>query len=209
MAGGDNMGPAFFIPVGIIEGQETGDGRMIAEGALTWREPPMPLMLLKTNPHDPSGMSPNDPAVIAGRIDSLERVPSEGSTQVIAAKGFCLPNEDGQELATLCEAMGRLGVSGDVAVDATEITSVDMDESGIPMSMDEQITAGTIMGFTACPFPAFEGAYMVLGDGTEEQPAAIKQANEPTTASASLHLMAYEECVPCQQGFDKIGRAHV
>jgi hypothetical protein len=214
--GGENMGAPFVIPVGIIEGQETGDGRMIAAGALTWRTPPMPLMLLATNPHDPSGMSPNDPAVIAGRIDSLERAPGDGATQVISAKGFCLPNDAGAELAQLCESMGRLGVSGDVAVDATEITSVEMDSEGYPLDIDEQITAGTIMGFTACPFPAFEGAYMILGDGTGEQPAAIPQrsvedespeAKNTPPLAASIHFMAYEECVPCQQGYDVITAA--
>ena len=35
------------------------------------------------------------------------------------------------------------------------------------------------MGGTACPFPAFEGCYVVLGDGTEApQAKAIPQAAE-------------------------------
>jgi hypothetical protein len=104
-----------------------------------------------------------------------------------------------------------------VAVDATEITGVEMDPDmpGLPLNMNEQITEGTIMGFTACPFPAFEGAYMVLGDGTEEAPAAIAQRSPEKSAeakqtpplAASIHFMAYEECVPCQEGFDIITAA--
>lgn len=103
--GGQPMGPAFTIPVAIIEGQPTGDGRQIAPGALTWRAPPLPLMGLATETHDPMGMDPNDPAVICGRIDSLERAPGQGDTQIIVAKGYYLPNDDGAYFAELNEKM--------------------------------------------------------------------------------------------------------
>ena len=39
MPGGTMMGPAFTIPVAVIEGQPTGDGREIALMALDWRIP--------------------------------------------------------------------------------------------------------------------------------------------------------------------------
>lgn len=218
--GGESMGPAFTIPVAIIEGQPTGDGREIAPEAVTWRTPPLPLMGLDTETHDPEGWDLNDPAVMIGRIDSFERQPGEGATQIISAKGFFLPNEDGMHFAELCEAMGRLGVSADVAVESSEITSVDIDETGFPIDMSEILTEGVIMGVTACPFPAFEGAYMVLGDGTDEAEAKpIPQTNEegPTlpeeppaavTAGGQLiHWMTYAECEPCDQGLEVIAAA--
>jgi len=68
--GGENIGPAFTMPVAVIEGQPTGDGRAIALNALTWGNPPYALMGLSTSTHDPMGYDPNDPAVIIGRIDS-------------------------------------------------------------------------------------------------------------------------------------------
>jgi hypothetical protein len=214
--GGENMGPAFTIPVLIIEGQPTGDGRQIAPGALTWRTPPLPLMGLATETHDPEGFDQNDPAVLCGRIDSLTRADGEGGTQIISAQGFFLANDDGQYFADLVEGMGRVGVSGDVAANATEIEVGDVDEMGFPIEMSEKLTEGVVMGATIVPFPAFEGAYIVLGDGTEQPDAhAIPQtADSPTvpdkppaavTAGGQLvHLMTYEACEPCDQGLDVI-----
>jgi hypothetical protein len=210
------MGPAFTIPVAIIEGQPTGDGRQIATGALTWRTPPLPLMGLATETHDPEGWDENDPAVICGRIDGFERAPGEGETQVIVAKGFFLPNDDGQYFAGLTEAMGRCGISADVAVQESELEIGDLDDDGWPTDMSETLTAGTIMGLTLCPYPAFEGAYIVLGDGTEEPDAqAIPQSSEapvvpdkpPAAVTAGgqlVHLMSYEACERCEQGIDVI-----
>ena len=216
--GGDSMGPAFTIPVGIIEGQPTGDGREIAPEALTWRTPPLPLMLLRTGTHDPNGMDMNDPSVLAGRIDSLGREPGEGDTMLITAQGFCLPTEDGMYLAELVEAMGRLGISADVAVESTDMQVGELDEHGFPMDISETLTEGVIVGFTACPFPAFEGAYMVLGDGLEKPEAkAIEQGSEEmagpvaakppdavTAGGQLVHLMSYEECEACAQDIEVI-----
>ena len=70
--------------------------------------------------------------------------------------------------------------------------------------MQETLTAGTIMGFTQVPFAAFEGAYIVLGDGTEPAEAVapvIPQADEPMLA-ASPHFMTYAECEACEQGLE-------
>jgi hypothetical protein len=215
LPGGDSMGPAFTIPVGVIEGQPTGDGREIAPGALDWRLPPMPLMGLATSTHDPSGFDMNDPAVLCGRIDSLSRVPGQGETQVIMAQGFFLSNDDGMYFADLVEGMGRCGISADIAVEEQEITGA-LDEDGWPMDESTTLTKGTIMGFTLCPFPAFEGAYVVLGDGTDKPEAqAIPQTAEtPPTADKPpaavtaggqlIHFVTYEECESCAQGIDLI-----
>jgi len=219
VAGGDSMGPAFTIPVAIIEGQPTGDGRQIAPNALTWRTPPVPLMGLATETHDPDGFDMNAPAVLCGRIDSFERQPGDGDTQVIVAKGFFLPNDDGMYFAELAEAMGRIGVSADVAVQASEIEVGDVDPMGFPLEMSETLTEGVIMGITVCPFPAFEGAYLVLGDGAEkpEAQAIPQQADEPptmdkppaavTAGGQLIHLMTYEQCEPCDQGLEVITAA--
>jgi hypothetical protein len=216
IAGGDSMGPAFTIPVAIIEGQPTGDGRQIAVDALTWRTPPLPLMGMATETHDPEGFDMNDPSVICGRIDGFAREPGEGSTAIITAKGFFLPNDDGMYFAEMCEAMGRLGVSADVAVQASDITIDAVDDMGFPTDMSEILTEGTLMGVTVCPFPAFEGAYIVLGDGTEKPEAqTIPQATEkpvvpdapPAAVTAGgqlIHFMTYEECEACDQGFEVI-----
>jgi hypothetical protein len=199
MDGGASMGPAFTIPVAIILNQDTGDGRMIAPNALDWRVPPLPLMGLSTATHDPMGMDQNDPAVICGRIDSLEYGPGEGDTQVVIAKGFYLPNDDGMYFADMTEAMGRCGISADIAVEDSQMEG-ELDDDGWPTATTETVIKGTIMGLTQCPYPAFQGAYIVIGDGTVE-PEPIPQAAEPEPVTAAgIHWMAYEECIPCAQG---------
>lgn len=214
--GGENMGPAFTIPVAIIEGQPTGDGRQIAPMALTWRTPPLPLMGLATETHDPEGLDMNAPAVMCGRIDSFAREPGEGDTQVILAKGSFLSNDDGAYFADLCEQMGRLGISADVAVSEVDMEVTDTDSDGFPVEMAETLMAGTIMGLTVCPYPAFEGAYIVLGDGsaqpdataipqTPDAPATPPKPPAAVTAGGQLvHLMSYESCEPCDQGIELI-----
>jgi hypothetical protein len=195
--GGDLVGPAFTIPVGVIEGQPTGDGRQIAVGSLTWRTPPMPLMFQKTTAHDPSGMSPNDPAVLAGRIDELSRVGGENGTAIIMAKGFFLTTKDGVEAAEIAEQMGRVGISADIAAQAEEVQITDTDGEGWPVETESTLTEGVIMGFTMLPFPAFAAAYIILGDG-EPPPAIPQQAGDAIAASGQLiHLMSFEECEVC------------
>jgi hypothetical protein len=193
--GSDNIGPAFSIVVGVIEGQPTGDGREIAPNALTWRPPPMPLMLLKTSTHDPSGMDMNDPAVIAGRIDTLERTPGENGTQIISAKGYFLLDEDGTYAASLVEQMGRVGISADIAAQDEEISGVEIDESGMPTEITQTLLEGVIMGFTMLPFPAFAACYIVLGDGATAEP--IPMEAETASAGQTVHWMTFEECASC------------
>lgn len=211
--GGENLGLQ-FSGVLVIEGQPTGDGREIAPDALTWRDPPLPLMLLRTETHDPEGFDMNDPAVMAGRIDTLTRETGDGDTQLIKFSGNFLANEDGMYAADLTEAMGRLGVSADVAVQDREITITEADEYGFPIDGTETLTEGIIMGGTACPFPAFEGCYIVLGDGTEPAEAkAIPQSTEsptvpdkpPAVVAAGgqlIHWVTHEECTACDDGIE-------
>ena len=213
LPGGDSMGPAFTIPVAVILGQDTGDGRIIALDALDWRVPPLPLMGLATATHDPSGIDQNDPAVICGRIDSLEYGPGEDGTQVIIAKGYYLPNDDGMYFAEMTEAMGRCGISADVAV-ADQEMSGELDDDGMVGEIGVTVTKGTIMGLTQCPYPAFQGAYVVLGDGsdapapvaqqTDEDSAATDELPSDGLAAAGVHWMSYEECVPCAQGIEVV-----
>lgn len=205
MTAGENAGPAFTIPALIIEGMPTSDGREIALEALTFNIPPLPLMFLKTATHDPTGMDQNLPAVICGVIETLERIPGEGSTQLFKAQGHFLATLDGLEAADTVASMGRCGISGDVQVVATEISPTgDVDEFGIPV-MREIMIEGIIMGATVCPFPAFNECYIVIGDG-EMIPETIPQQNpndESVVASGQLvHFMTIENCEPCAQGDD-------
>jgi hypothetical protein len=120
-----------------------------------------------SDPKEPEE-TPRSQCCRVGADQAELKCPGEGSTQIITAKGFCLNDENGQYLASLCEQMGRLGVSADVAVEESEIEVTDVDEIGFPIEMNDELTKGTIMAFTACPMPAFEGACIGLGDGSEQ-----------------------------------------
>ncbi|MDE1904827.1 MAG: zinc ribbon domain-containing protein [Rhodospirillales bacterium] len=191
-------GPPFTIPVAWLENAPTGDGRMIdapsADAAgLTWRTPPLPLMGLKTSPHDPSGMSPNDPAVLIGRIETITREGAKGT-----AAGHLLMTDDGMEFAAILEQMGRLGVSIDVGSAQVQITAdptVAPTDDVFDLPVMEHLVEGEILGMTVCPFAAFAGAYIVLGDGSDVPDAELPAA--PDGASMAIHFVDEQPCLPC------------
>ena len=186
---GPMAGPAFTIPVVIIEGVQTSDGRMVQPEALTWRNPPMPLMgLRETTDYGHTG------AVIVGRIDQMWR---DGTT--ISASGHFDTSDDGLEFARLVEDGMIVGVSADIADTTSEVTVTAIGEDGFPTEVADTITAGEIMGATVCPFPAFAGAYIVLGDGTDG-PAPIPQTPTPEQAAAGIHVLSTKACAPCEAG---------
>jgi hypothetical protein len=231
------MGPQFTIPVGIIEGLPTGDGRIIDQDALIWRTPPLPLMGLKTEPHDPSGFDPNDPAVLIGRIDYVQR--AAGDNGVIQAGGYLLSTDDALEFATIIEQMKKIGVSADVG--EAEVDSVLdglipellpgmgdilLGDDDMPEVLDT-LVKGTILGFTVCPNAAFADCYIVLGDGSDQPPVtelvdrsaapAIPPAGAtaptatdepaPVAASATWRIVSEEDCEPCATGVPLVASA--
>lgn len=202
-------GVAFTIPVMVIEGQDTGDGRSIAIDALTWGALPIPLMGMATATHDPSGMDINDPSIMCGHIDEITKTEGENGTQLISATGHFLDNDDGNYFADLVTQMGSVGISADIAVDESEETITEMDSMGFPV-FSSTLTAGVIQGATIVPFPAFSGAYITTAvPGSVE---AIPQQSEddmpmPDIVASGgflIHYMTHEECLPCEQGYDLV-----
>ncbi|HEY5026589.1 MAG TPA: zinc-ribbon domain-containing protein [Acidimicrobiales bacterium] len=197
----DLTGPAFAM-VCAIEGVPTDDRRMIAPQALTWREPPLPLMWMDTSAHDPDGMSPNDPAFLAGNIESFTR---DGN--VVQAFGHFLTTDEALHAADQLQQMGRFGVSVDLgAVEQDDIlddllngeisSMADAPETDGP-PVEVTVTAGKILAVTGCPMAASPGAFIVLGETLPEA------APEPLAASASSGAMAFrivaeEACEPCE-----------
>jgi hypothetical protein len=194
----ETVGPAFTIPVAALENVPTGDGRIIQPDALTWRTPPLPLMGLKTSPHDPSGMSSNDPAVLIGRIEEVAR-----DGQTIVMSGHLLNTPEGMDFANILEQMGRMGLSIDVGSAEVTVTAdpAGPGEPGAPDVFDvplmEQLTAGEIMGATVCPFAAFAGAYIVLGDDPTAG-AGAKLEMAPADAKMAIRYVGSETCEPCE-----------
>jgi hypothetical protein len=159
----------------IVEGLPSGDGRMIAEGALTWRELPIPLMLQTVN------AAGHDGAVIAGSIHEIER-----DGQNIVGRGYFDSGDDGQEARRLLGEGTMRGVSADI--DSVIVDFVTPDGDGVEAAdmlfggLDalEVLTAGRIMGATLTPFPAFQEAHVIVLTGDEVA------ADEVLVASGSV-----------------------
>ena len=202
------QGVAFRIPVMVIEGQSTGDGRGIALDALTWGPLPMPLMGMATATHDPMGMDQNDPSIMCGRIDAITKSAGENGTQIIEATGFFLDNDDGNYFADLVSQMGRVGVSADISVDESQETMTgEMDDMGWPM-FEQTLIAGVIQGCTVVPFPAFTGAYITTAIAGDPDPIPQQVGDEipmPDVVASGgflIHYMVESECAPCNSGYE-------
>lgn len=142
----DNSG-RFAGPIA-FEGVNTSDGRYIEHDALTWRTPPLPLMLQTATDVGHFG------AVIAGRINSIAR--QDGG--VIWGEGEFDAGEDGQRAAQLVRDKTMRGVSIDPAAVVSEFEVTEFDEDGWPTNGIDKFLEAEIMGATLTPFPAFADA---------------------------------------------------
>ena len=139
----------------IVEGLPSGDGRMIAAEALTWRELPIPLMLQTVNAQGHEG------AIICGSIHSIER---EG--QNILGSGNFDSGAAGQEALRLLTEGTMRGVSADIDSVVVEFLTEDGNAVSIEDVMMNGVEAlevlveGRIMGATLTPFPAFQEAHV-------------------------------------------------
>ena len=176
-----NGEPGAWSGVLIVEGVESGDGRMFAEGSL--RSAPLPLPLMWQKQTDEGHKT----AVQAGRIDEVWREGNE-----IWGRGvFDLEGEDGQE-AYRQVAQGFLrGVSGDVdSVKDSDVELVfpnvgtgDSAELGDLFATPELTIfhRGRLRGATLVQFPAFVEASIALeGQVIETASEAPIESDEAT-----------------------------
>ncbi len=99
----------------VVEGVETGDGRMFAPGALTWPDLPVPLLYQRVTSHGGG----TDESVNVGRIDSIWR---EGD--VIMGRGVLDMNDpNAVEAARKIKEQYLRGVS----IDADSVTNADVE----------------------------------------------------------------------------------
>jgi hypothetical protein len=178
---------SFNMPVMVVEGRWTGDGRFVVPGALTWRDLPLPAMALKTTTMDHTG------ADLVGKIDTIDR--SDGGddgTNVLIGNGQFDTADTASEIKRLVAGGFLRGVSVDIGDAMSEFVWLDSNgdecpesdddddwdlfdllfgftaasepQPGEPYMMGEKIFKGKIMGATICPFPAFEGAFVQIGD---------------------------------------------
>jgi len=144
----------------VVEGMESGDGRSIDRGGLTWRELPLPLMAMLRNPEGGSG---HDGAELAGSIDWIERRGDE----VHGGGRLDLESEMGAEVHRLMSADPPLLRGVSVDLDKVE---ADMDVLG---QGGGQIHKARVMGASVVPFPSFQEAIIRLTSETDETESAL------------------------------------
>ena len=159
-----------------VEGVETGDGRFLMEEALSWRNLPLPLMLMTENPVGGDG---HDGARLAGRSDKVWR----DGTEVYGSGVLDLGSDAGREAHRLLGKQMLRGVSADI-----DRVQWDVEADGDPlaealgMSQSNRVAQGRIMGATLCVFPALEecSVWLVDGAGTmHESPEALAASAAP------------------------------
>lgn len=145
-------------PAIAFEGVETSDGRLIEEGASSWRSLPMPLMLqTQTAPG-------HFEAELAGTIETIER-----SGENIAATGFFDRSEAGERFAQVLADHPKYGVSIDVGDAEGEVECVSEDEEGFCEEIRVVFSMIEIMGATGTPWPAFADAAIELSSGAPSE----------------------------------------
>ncbi len=177
-----------------IEGIPTGDGRFLAVGAIGNRELPLTLMAMLTTDMG------HDGAIIAGRIDEIEKMPAAA-----AQTAGLLPDRDGGYPSDAVAVIGRgifddswqgwevmrlvgdktlRGVSIDLATEGDEVVELEPADGEEYGDMLYVVTEGKIMGATVCPFAAFAEATIMLepldvgnaGENASEADVAIAAA---------------------------------
>lgn len=145
----------------VVEGVWTGDGRYIEEGALTWRDLPLPLMAIDRT------TEAHMEAVLIGNITRIERYERE-----LHGFGTFVVSEDENvlRLQTLIKRGELRGVSVDLDAveyevimpsEETEPTVTEDGDMAYEMAdMKMRVTSARIMGATVVPFPAFQEAYI-------------------------------------------------
>ncbi|GAA0897754.1 hypothetical protein [Pseudonocardia zijingensis] len=206
------------FPVLVIEGLDTSDGRFIEAGALTHRA--LPLSLL-AQPEAAHGGDEPGPAILVGRIDTMERVPGpevisrrtgepfpEG-TFVWQATGALNPtivvNERGTTIGDLVRPRYLRGVSVDLAGMDYEIAGEDGFDVAPANPRRQLVTYGAeVAAATLVPIPAFGDAYMELEDedgpreplAPEDLPDELLAAAVPAWRSSEVG----DECGLCLAG---------
>lgn len=152
------------------EGVRSGDGRKFAEGALSWRDLPLPFSWQRVNEQG------HDGSVVVGNIREIWR-----HNGLVWGAGLLLPEvPETDEFVTLIvnEAIRGISVDADDATMEFEMRdggSVDdaLDAAGPDGGVDVEdivsvFTSARICGATGCAIPAFQEAFIALGYPTED-----------------------------------------
>lgn len=201
-----------------VEGIESGDGRVFAPYALTWDDPPLPLLWQKETSHGGT----NDVTVRVGNIDKIWREPDPSGRRdvffIYGAGTIDLGNPDGAEIYRRM----RRGYMRGNSVDVDSVRDADVqyvypetprtggendDESGMGLDDFAQLfarpetmifTKGRIRATTLVEIPAFTEARLSLDDAITSSAFASHTSSRASDApwNASLNLRRLPTPVP-------------
>lgn len=157
-----------FVMVIAKEGVRTVDGREFAAGSIDWREPPLPLMLIRSN--DPTGRGGHKGSSAIGMISKVWRENDDAGNGTIYGEGYFSSDEAGDTARQLIAEGTISGVSADVGGAVVEELEAS-DEFG----MRRIIRRGSIVAVTALPIPAFD----------DTKVSVVQDEEAPVVASAS------------------------
>jgi len=170
--------PGSWSGVLVVEGVESGDGRMFSDGSLKAAPLPLPLMWQKATDEG------HKTAVQVGRIDDVWR---EGN-QVWGSGVFDLKGVDGQEAYRQVEDKFLRGVSVDVdSVKNSDVELIFPKMSGDEDDLESLFSApdvtvfhhGRLRGATLVQFPAFvEASISLTGGDVVSAPEALEASLE-------------------------------
>ena len=169
-----------------VEGVATEDGRMLAEGSLTWRDLPLSLTAMDTSNHGAEGQ-----AKVCGRIDRIWRDGLE-----IWGEGVFNSDEFGLHIAELVSNQSLRGNSIEPAVLSYEIRNAETGEvlegEDLMDAMMDDVPLLTVfleavvMASTVVSTPAIADANIVLASGVLKTAIFTPfKAEDPLTASAA------------------------
>ena len=166
----------------VDESKVTNDGRSFAQGGLTWRDPPFPVMFKTVNTpgHEGSELGGTIREAWRGNEDGTE----DPKSSQIWGRGDYVPLAEGEKLDLLVDGGYLTGNSADIADADTEVT---LAEDGSDR-MSQLIKSGVIIGTTVLPFPAFGNTRIA----NEEAVAASAEFMVNLVASAD------GDCIPCR-----------
>jgi hypothetical protein len=158
-------------PIG-IEGQRTGDGRLIGLNALRWENLPIPLRYVDKD------HGAHDGAVVVGRIDTIERLTYDEANERLAASNRD-PLPETFEDTGVVWGIGVYDLGSDIGKEAHRLCK-DGYMPGISMDLDDvvieeedpdsfSILEGRIRAATQVAIPAFDGARIAVDEEAVEQ----------------------------------------
>jgi hypothetical protein len=169
------------IPVVVVEGFATGDGRIIPPGSLSGHRA-LPIALMSLSKTSEGG---HLDATLMGRIDHLERVPGPDVINVDTGEPFpegtfvwrsgeVWVNPEHQDYSWVRNG-ALTGISVDLAETLAdlEFNEDDPDDEGMLV-----LRAGRIAASTLCTIPAFPGAHFVFDADPAEVEAPIAASGE-------------------------------